>query len=361
MSELVMSREELPVLFNDIYSGDKRYFNAVYPFYGTTLFTIDFKKPELTNIIDRQHMREVERARTPRSADYKDMVGHDELRDCLLSSGLLEFVNHAEVVEWLRKLKRESHDFDSTQRFTFVAVDTNIMYHRFISRHLSFKDTDGRPFYDGLRYMVSDIVRDEIDASIKHKYSGQEISAFKSKFNRDDLVEELRNGSDLRARKAKLAFNECEFVRRHLEASRASGEGSNDKEDNDRAIARSYMERAKIGNHEARLLTADEDMINHARTADMTAKQLVPPTDVPKRLLVEPWRLRDLVHDLAVVFGAISFENKKDEITVLGEWRGKTSDDYIRERVKVLFSDGRRFKAVQEELNRCRSVLRTIS
>lgn len=361
MNELVMSREELPILFNDIYCGDKRYFNAVYPFYGTTLFTVDFKKPEIAKIVDRDRLTTDRKVRTPRGMDFKEMIGFDELRDCLVSSGVLGFVNNSDVVGWLRKLKRESLDRYSTQRFLFVAVDTNIMYHRFISRHLSFKGSDGYPFYEGLRYMVSDIVRDEIDSSIKHKYSGSEISAFKGKFNRQELVDELRNGSDLRARKAKLAFNECEFVRRYLEASRASGQGSNDKEDNDRAIARSYMERAKIGNHEACLLTADEDMITHARTADMTAMQLIPPTEVPRRLNVEPWRLRDLVHDIAVVFGALSLENKEDEITVLGEWRGKTSDDYLNERVKVLFSDADRHDSVSEELRRCRDILGTNS
>ena len=288
MKALIMSREELTILTNDIHSGDKRYFKVLYPFYGTNLFTMDFKKPEITDIVEKDRFRKDERDHTPRGMDSKEMVWYDDLKDCLTSAGILKFKNEDQVIEWLQKLKRESKDQYSTQRFRFLALDTNIMYHKFVSRHLSFQDSDGKPFYDGLRYMVSDIVRDEIDSAIKHKYKGHEIAAFRSMFNRDELVDEFSNGSDLRARKAKLAFNECEFVRRHLEASRASGQGSSDKEENDRAIARSYMERAMIGNHEVFLLTADEDMINHARTADMIAMQLVPPVDVPKRLRVEP-------------------------------------------------------------------------
>ena len=84
--------------------------------------------------------------------------------------------------------------------------------------------------------------------------------------------------------------------------------------------------------------------------------QLVPPHEVPKRLRVEPWLLRNLLYDMAVVFGAISLEHKEEVITILGEWRGKTSRDYTNEKVKVMIQNDERHQSVKDELSICREL-----
>ena len=87
----------------------------------------------------------------------------------------------------------------------------------------------------------------------------------------------------------------------------------------------------------------------------MTARQLMTQPDVPKRLNVSPWYLRNLVYDLTITLGAVSIENK-EEITFLGEWKGKASGDYFKELVKVRFSDEERHNSVSKELARCREI-----
>ena len=357
MKELVISRDELQVLINDIYCGDRRYFRGTYPFYGTTLFDLDFKKSEIMNIVDQQLFEEARRVRTPRGMDKDDMVHYGQLKDCLLSSGFLNYENEDEVIGWLRKRRQDSVDPSEGQNFLFLAVDTNLLYYRFISRHMSFKDPDGKPFHDGLRYMVSDIVGEEISHRIQHKYRGDEISAFRSRFNDKELVGELLNANDLRGRKAKLAKIEHDFVKYHLKASRASGTGSNDKEANDIAMAKSYGDRAQIGNHIAYMLTADRDMVGHANVYGMAAMQLVQPTSVPKHLRAHPWALRNLIYDISALFGAFSLEHNEEKITVLGEWKHKTDDDYKKERMKVKFTNDDRYSSVENELRRSRSML----
>jgi hypothetical protein len=350
-----MSRDELTVLTNDLYSCGKRHFKVIYPFYGETLFTLDTQGPALINIIDKERFDSSSRQLKPDGIDPKHMIQFQDLRDCLVSSNIIEYKNEREIIDWLRELKNQSKDLSVRSKPCLIAVDTNILYFCFISRHLSFQDADRHPFHSGFRYIVSDIVREEIDSGVEHKYTNDEIEAFKSTFKRRDLLNEFKNRCDLKARKAMLAFNECQFLRQELKAVGTSGKGSTNNEQNDREIARSYVRHARENNCDAFLLTADEKMVTHARTCDMATKQLLIQTEVPKQCSVNPWSVRNLIFDLAITMGAISIENN-EAIILLGEWRGKTSKDYTDENLKVLVADHERYRRVKDELETCRKI-----
>ena len=360
MKELVMSRDELAILTNELCSFDGGRFAITYPFYGEELLKVDTHGPRLTDIIDGRRMDACSRDMKPNGIDERHMINSRDLRNCLVMSGMVRFRNEDEIVGWLRELKTQSKDPAVRSKPVLVAVDTNILYFSFISRHLAFRDSDGLPFHSGFRYAVSDIVRDEIGSAVQYKYSNKDIEAFRSTFRRKDLLKEFKNGSDVKARKAKLALNECEFLRRGLKAAVTSGQGTRNKEQNDREIARSYMRHARDTNCDMFLLTADEDMVTHAKTCDVATKQLLVHTDVPKDCAANPWSVKDLLHDLAVTMGVISIEGD-ETIVLLGEWRGKTSDDYSDEKVKVVFEgvEEDRYARIMKELGTCREICQT--
>lgn len=359
MKELVLSRKELQIVTNAIYRGDTRYVHVSYPFYVTELFTLDIIKPELTKIVRPDAFDWTRSSKKPlnRSFSADELPSYSDLRNCLLSSGFLNYKNEAEVTKKLLELREEARDPNKRPRPVFVAVDTNILYDRFLSRHLPLKDeTTGRTVDAAdFRYVLSEIVQMEIDSNIVHKYSREELQGLASVVSHPELLKEFANASGRRERVAKLAFNEMTFVLAELRALRIKGTPAKDKEMNDIEIARSYKQWARSGDFEVFLLTADEDMVNHARTGELMTLQLELPFAVPEHARIDPWSVSDLIYDLAVTFGVISLDN--EGMLVLGEWGGKSSTDYLGEKVKVRLSDDAKYPSILKQLDLCRRVL----
>lgn len=356
MNELIMTRDELLVLINDLSEGDKTQFKVGYPFYGESLFTLDVKESELLNIVDKARLTDCVKKFGPNGLDWNSMVGFDDLRNCLLSAGVLEYRNEREVVEWLRELKRLSRDSSMMPKPFLIGLDTNILYDRFVSRHLSFQDSDRSPFHSGFRYVVCNIVTGELDHKVDHKYSHDEIELMRTTFCRRDLLNHLRNRHDLHARKALLGLNESRFLKQELKAINTPGQSTTNSEHNDREIARSYLRHARDNHCDIYLLTADEKMTFHAKDAcDVATKQLYLPSEIPKRAPIRPWSVKNLLYDMAATMGAISLVGD-EAVIILGEWNGKGSEEAERECVKVLIADQQRYGRVRGELETCRKI-----
>ena len=359
MKELVMSRNELQILTNAIYRGDKRYVHVSYPFYEVELFTLDIEKPELTKIVRPDAFDWMRTTKKPldRAVSADELPSYTDLRNCLLSSGFLKYKNETEITKKLIELRDEARDPNKRPRPVFVAVDTNILYDRFLSRHLPLKDDlSGRTVEaTDFRYVLSEVVQMELDSKITHKYSRDEIQALGQVLAHPELLKEFSNGSGRRTRIAKLAFNEMNYLLTDLRALRVKGNAAKGKERNDIEIAQSYKYWARGGDYDVFLLTADEDMVNHARTSELMTMQLELPFAVPEHARIDPWKTSDLIYDLAVTFGLVSLDN--EEILVYGEWGGKSSSDYIGENVKVKFVNEEKLQTVSRQLELCRRIL----
>jgi len=359
VKELVLSRRELQVVANAIYRGDTRYVHVSYPFYDVELFTLDIEKPELSKIVrpDAFDWTRTNKKPINRSFSADELPSFSDLRNCLLSSEFLNYKNEAEITRKLLELREEARDPNKRPRPVFVAVDTNILYDRFLSRHLPLRDdSTGRSVEaTDFRYVLTEIVQMEIDSKITHKYSREELQGLASVLSHPELLKEFANASGRRERVAKLAFNEMTFVLTELKALRIKGTPARDKEMNDIEIARSYKQWARGGDFDVFLLTADEDMVNHARTGELMTLQLELPFAVPEHARIDPWKITDLIYDLAITFGLISLDN--EQMLVLGEWGGKSSSDYMRENVKVRFGNEEKFPAILKQLEMCRKVL----
>lgn len=359
VKELVVSRRELQVLTNAIYRSDKRYVHISYPFYDLELFTLDIEKPELSNIVRPDAFDWTRSSRKPldRSVSADELPSYTDLRNCLLSSGFLDYRNEPEITKKLLDLRDEARDPNKRPRPLFVALDTNILYNRFLSRHLPLIDESSGRSLDAtdFRYVLSEIVQMEIDTKITHKYSREEVQGLASVMAHPELLKEFSNASGRRERTAKLAFNEMNFLLGELRALRIKGTPTKGKERNDIEIAQSYKQWARAGDYDVFLLTADEDMVNHARTSELMTLQLELPFLVPEHARINPWKMSDLIYDLAVVFGAISLDS--EDILVFGEWAGKGSSDFMHEHVKVRFANGENYPAVSKQLDICRKIL----
>ncbi|MGQ9587779.1 MAG: hypothetical protein ACUVT7_05290 [Thermoplasmata archaeon] len=359
MKELVVSRRELQILTNAIYRSDKRYVHISYPFYDLELFILDIEKPELTNIVRPDAFDWIRSSRKPldRSVSADELPSYTDLRNCLLSSGFLDYKNEPEITKKLLDLRDEARDPNKRPRPLFVALDTNILYNRFLSRHLPLIDESSGRSLDAtdFRYVLSEIVQMEIDTKITHKYSREEVQGLASVMAHPELLKEFSNASGRRERIAKLAFNEMNFLLSELRALRIKGTPTKGKERNDIEIAQSYKQWARAGDYDVFLLTADEDMVNHARTSELMTLQLELPFSVPEHARIDPWKVSDLIYDLAVVFGAISLDS--ENILVLGEWGGKGSSDFMQEHVKLRFANDDKHPAISKQLEICRRIL----
>jgi len=361
VTEIVLSRHELQILTNSIYRSDTRYLHVRYPLYETELFTLDIYKPELTKIVRPNDLDWARSQRKPldRSVSADELPTFNDLKNCLLSSGFLEYKNERDVTRQLADLRDEVRDPNKRPRPIFVALDTNVLYERFLSRHLPLKDAESGRIVEAqdFRYALSEIVQLEIDARITHKYSREEIQGLTSALGHGDLVKEFSNGSGRRERLAKLAYNEINYVLTELKALRVRGNPTKGKEENDIEIAQSYRNWARNGQYDVLLITADEDMVNHARASELMPLQLEFPYDVPEHGRLDPWKASDLIYDLALVFGVIGLDG---EILVFGEWAGKSSADYQHENVKVRIQDVARAANVSKQLDVCRRVLQRV-
>lgn len=359
MSDLVLSRNELQILTNAVFRSERRYVQVSYPFYDLRLFTLDIEKPMLKDVVRAEEFDKERFRRKPTNRDVgsDECPRYNELRNCFLSSGVVEYKNEADIRTKLVELKEEAGNPNKRPRPVFVAVDTNILYNRFLSRNFPMVDerTGGHVDADDFRYVLSEIVQMEVDSRITHKYSRREINVLSKLFAHPELLEEFNNGSGLNERVAKLAFNEMDHLLTDLRALRIKGTPVKGKERNDIEIAQSYKNWARNGDYDVLMLTADEDMVSHARTSELMTLQLELPFELPTQARIDPWGVSDLLYDLALTFGVISLDN--EGVHLFGEWGGKTSSHYQRECVMARFRNDSRYSTVSQQTELCRKIM----
>ncbi len=235
-----------------------------------------------------------------------------------------------------RALKDQRHP-ERSARALFLAVDTNVAYNRLFSRHFPLDGPEGPIHASSFQYLLSDIVRREIDEQIKRKYRGELDRLFRRP-EHEAILREIGGRNVFVARKAKLAQNEIDFLDKQLNAlSLHTPEFPADKEDRDVAIAQQYGEFSRERNVDVALLTMDQNMADHAKNAKLLCFPLTVPANPVVRGVPLHHSLPSLLHDLAVVLGAIVVD--PFGTVVFGEWQGKTSADYGAERVKTVLDD----------------------
>jgi len=330
---MIIGKNEIFIILNEYYLKGYGEITVSYPFYNISLFTLNLENFKIDNIVDEREFHKFKRKLN--EFLRRDMPDYGDLLDSFISSGIVDFENQEDIDESFDLLKRAISDKTVYIKPIFLGIDTNIAYYRIISRRLR----------DEFKYVVSQIVVDEIDARIHTKYSGRMLHALDN-FPYHELVSEFANGSSKEARKAKNAMNEVNYLFDTLEAFR-TGESTEtkDKEVRDREIALQYSNFAREIDAEIVLLTADKDMSFHAQAQGISSIYF----KLPHRIYpikIDPIRIPYMFYDLAVNFGAI----KINDTILLSEWRGKDVGNYLNENLKIYNID----EALAKDIKICR-------
>ncbi|EDY36625.1 hypothetical protein ABOONEI_615 [Aciduliprofundum boonei T469] len=315
---MIISKDELFVLLNEYYLDGHAEITVSYPFYNLRLFTLNLENFKIENIIEEREFYPFKKKFT--GFLRRDMPDYRDLIDSFVSSGIVDFENQGEIDENFELLKKAIADKTIYIKPIFLGIDTNIAYYRIVSRRLK----------DEFKYVVSQIVVDEIDDRIHTKYSWKILRALDN-LPYHELVSEFANGSSKEARKAKNAMNEVNFLFDELDAFRA-GESTEtrDKEIRDREIALQYSHFAKEVDAEIVILTADKDMSFHAQAHGISSVYFKLPHKIYP-MKIDPMRIPYLLYDLTVNFGTI----KINDTIILSEWRGKDVENYLNEDLKI--------------------------
>jgi len=336
---LIISAPETHILLNQLLLRGQVEVDVSYPPYETTLFTLNLAKFEIENLIDKKTLDSKKRKLARTEFLRHDLPGYHDLADVLISSGVLEFENSAEIEENFELLRKSVSDRTIYIKPVFIGIDTNIAYYRIISRRLK----------NHFKYVISNIVVDEIDSRIHTKYTPRMMHEFEH-IPYSHIFREFANGSCKDARMAKNAMNEVQYIVNNLDAFRIGKvSDTKDKEVRDREIARQYSSFSSEINAEVILLTADKDMVFHAQAEQMSSIYFKLPHAIPSTIHIDSTSIPSLIYDLTLIFGMIKIGN----YLLLGEWHGKSSEDYFYERIKIYNSE----KDIVRHINICRSVM----
>ncbi len=271
--------------------------------------------------------------------DSSEIPGFLEYKDCLISSGLINFENWDDFVEWIDYLYRTETDPTLSSRSIFLSIDSNLAYFRLISRRFPIKTKSGTVRAEDFDFLLSSIVEGEIDHHIRDKYNNTDLKMMGMYTKIGDIRFNFRNRGKLMTRKAKFATQELTYLRSKLNSARIKGNPSKtDSEKNDIRIVESLERFSWTRNIVAALISADRNMGSHAENSEIPYFILEIPSSTDRRQEVSSPVILNLLHDLALTFGAIKLP--EIQVTLFGIWGGKTDADYREEAVRAWVNPG---------------------
>lgn len=332
---MIIEKEEIYILLNEYYLRGINEITVGYPPFEVNLFTLNLDNFKIGDIISARDLNSIKRKYARTDFLRRDLPDYHDLLDSFLSSGILPFENEEEIRNNFKLLNESIKDRTIYVKPVFLGIDTNMAYHRVISRRIK----------DSFKYVLSEIVIEEVDARIHSKYSGKMIHELEE-LPYHSVMYEFVNGSTKDCRKAKNAMNEIYYLLNVKDAFRVGKRSENrDKEVRDREIIEEYKNFSDKIRAEVVVLTADKDMVFHAQAQQLSCiyYKLPHKMEVDK---IDPLHLPPLIYDLTLNFGVISLNNT----ILLGEWRGKEAEDYFQERLKIYNVD----RETAKDINACR-------
>ena len=271
---------------------------------------------------------------THTTENYNDeMPSYNDIGYCLLLGGIIQYNNIDEFYEQLTLYKK----MNKTIRF---ALDTNMFYQGFPSRSKLPGDTC---------YLLVDIVYEEMEAAINHKYSQNQINAMQHNAPyHKDLLTELLNRKTKKARKAVyVAMSEYRSIREQTREIKSPDPSTYDKEANDLLIVRTVRDYDEKNNM-AVLLTADTNVSYLCEGKGPECFHFTYPSmfDVKH---CSSGQLIELIFSFAIVCGFIQC----NYVVIYGEYAHKTGND---DTLKLKFHDEEKYLDFIKDLEICRKL-----
>lgn len=343
--------DELQILLN-LLDEARKPLVVSYPFYPVTLFTYDCAQGVVMSAVDDKEFDEARAERLPKPKRLQDDLPQwSDLRDAMLSSGVLAYANDAEAKATLRAEQQRARSANNPNP-TILAFDTNTLYHRAPSRWLPHAAGEN----DHFQRAVSDGVRNELDRAITTKYSADDMQPLSSRLFQGREFGRMLNRPHKKGRKAKLGLAEARAIDKRQNGVRCPAPPlTESKEENDRLIAKSYAALRDSARAHVLLLTSDQTMQDHALNAGLqpVLLQLPPAQAIPAGPLDERTLCR-FIHDLAVSFGALRLVGA--DMTLWAEWSGKTPADADAETLHILGGTGELMTDLQRDLALSREI-----
>lgn len=260
----------------------------------------------------------------------KEIPNQNDLLECFLASGCIHYKNNAKFVD-------ECEHYGDPHKKIYFAVDTNILYHRFISRS-SVKDA---------KIVISPTVVEEIQSKLNDKYSRNQIRRLKSVCHRNDhLFNELNNKRMKDSRKAAY-FAKLEYKKINTILTDEEDIEIKSYKDYDLKIVKELKKFESQTGSSVILLTADRAIVDYCDFDNLG--YFVFDYNYPSNLNaihISDSQFRGLLFDMAVTFGFI----KINKVIIFGEFGGKHESDLL----KLKFLNADLFEKFQKDLQICR-------
>ena len=334
MSEdIVISVDELQVLFN--YLGGTM--KVKYPLYDFGLFRAQ-EDVEGYNIEFLCHEKDFDPNLDRFGRLAREVPSHNDFRECLMSSGVMRYTN----LDAFRKRLNAYAGMPDEIKFS---LDTNLLYHRFISNHRLIKPSE---------VVLVDIVEEEILGKMNFKYKQSHINELKREaVYQKEYIDELWNRrKQVSRRAAYIASRELQYIKEGIADVLESENKDYRKEgENDRTIVRTLVKLKREGDVTPVLLTADDALVDLCQAKNLSYFKFDMPHRV-KNTHCDFCCMRELIFNLAAVFGFI----KVNSVVIFGEYKGKSANN--PDLLKLRFLDTKFYDEFQRDLNVCRKLVK---
>lgn len=355
MMELEVGKEFLMAVCNEAMLHKKATCTVSSPLLNVDLLKINLELGEIIWVARREEFDTVIselRLKIRDSALQNDLPDYSDLREVFQGSVLLP-ENMRDLLQEMREMEERKNDPFRYPKQKCLGIDTNIAYRRLLTRLLGYEGVS-RPKELSARcvqILLPSLVEEEISARVGRKYSGRDLDELRRAIGNQRMIGSLINCCFKDGRKALNAQTEIKILKeRYNTWDVKGGEYSKDKEVRDKDIVKSLASHAANQELELVYVTTDDKSVAHAVAYKVRSLHLKYPLDIPEKLKVDHWLLVELLYDLSLVFATISLKGLG--ITIMGDWAGKSTDEYYRERLKLVIDDSSSLREILERDHR---------
>jgi len=260
-----------------------------------------------------------------------EIPNYNDFKECFLASSCIKYKN-------LDDFKKKCNYYENMHQKVYFALDTNILYHCFISSS----------FLKNHKVLIPPTVKEEIMASMNYKFTLTQIEELKSNVPfQSHLLNELKNRRMKKSRKAAyLAKNELNKINT-IEAEPITYKPSS-YEQNDMKIVKELKNFKNQTGALVILITADRLIVDFCEMENIDYFLFEHPDKI-EVLNCSAEIFRSLIYNLAVMFGFIQLNS----VIIFGEFRNKKR----AEELKLKFLNDKFQEEFQKDLRICRRLI----
>lgn len=343
--DFILTREELPILLNILYTKDN-WRLEIHPFLlRKNLFSVDLDD---TVVIKRLVNTTQYSERLPQES-FPDIIPQfTDIRSILIGSGFLKMINWDELIRKLDEIK--AIDPLKGDRFTFIGMDSN----SYINRIYSVLENSYRGGISNFFFVLSMVVSQELRSA--SQISKTQLDAFKKCEQYKKIGHILKNFSIKDSLIARIkSIGRVEFNKQKKKTRCLMNENLEIRTDidNDLQIIDDFRDQVVKQNYNLLLISADKHFHDQGRGGGIVCIDFKIPIikDLPEEFSGNWENLYDLLYLCSIYFGAIRIQGNQNSVHIYGLWRGKSQSDWDSESLKVQIGSKSIRRLLQQQIN----------